>query len=89
MRGLVAFVRLPHLEFAVISVPEYVMKRPMAVKSTRVADFTREFGAPAVLMSQNVRGELEFFGRPELRQWLETNVLDPSQLQWREFGLAA
>ena len=89
VRGLVAFVEVPHLEFAVISVPAYVMNRPMSLKNQRVATFEREFGTPVVLMSQDVRGDLEFFGRLELSQWLEQNIVDPSQLPWREFFLAA
>ena len=89
MRGLVAFVEMPHLEFAVISVPPYVMNGSMSLKNQRVATFTREFGTPVVLMSQDARGELEFFGRLELSQWLEKNIVDPSQLPWREFFLAA
>jgi hypothetical protein len=89
MRGLVAFVKGPHVEFAVVSVQEYIMNGSMSHKNKLITDFTREFGAPAVLMSQGAQGELEFFGRLELSQWLAKNILDPSQLLWREFSLAA
>ena len=89
MRGLVAFVKVPHVEFAVVSVQEYVMNGRMSHKEKLVADFTREFGAPTVLMSQGAQGELEFFGRLELSEWLAENILDPSQLPWREFSVAA
>ena len=89
MRGLVALIEEEHVEFAVVSVQEYVMHGPITHKNELVATFTRELGAPAVLMSQDAHGELEFFGRPELSQWLEDNILDPSDLPWREFILAA
>ena len=87
MKGLVAFVEAQHVEFAVVSVQEYVMNGRMSHKDKLVTDFTREFGAPTVLMSQGAQGELEFFGRLELTQWLAKNILDPSQLRWREFYL--
>ena len=89
MRRLVTFVEEQHLEFAIVSVQPYVMNGPLSHKNELVAAFTRELGAPAVLMSQDVRGELEFFGRLDLAQWLADNILDPSQLPWREFTLAA
>ena len=87
MRGLVALVEEQHLEFAVVIVQEYVMNGPTSHKEELVAAFTREFGAPAVLMSQDAHGELEFFGRLDLSQWLANNVLEPSQLPWREFTI--
>jgi len=89
VRGRVAFVEEQHLEFAVVSVQEYVMTGPMSHKNELVRAFTREFGAPAVLMSQDAQDELEFFGRVDLAQWVANNILDPSQLPWREFTLAA
>jgi len=89
VRGLVAFVEQQHVEFAVVSVQQYVMTSPLSHKNELVADFTREFGAPSVLMSRDGRGRLEFFGRLDLSQWLENNILDPSQLSWREFTLLA
>ena len=87
MRGLVAFLEERHVEFAVVSVKEYVMTSPTPNKGKLIATFTREFGAPTVLMSQNARGRLEFFGRVDLAQWLENNILDPSELPWREFTI--
>jgi hypothetical protein len=89
VRGLVALVEEQHIEFAVVSVQDYVMSGPMSHKNELVAVFTREFGAPAVLMSEDNHGMLEFFGRLDLTQWLENNILDPSELPWREFNLAA
>ena len=89
MRGLVAVVEVQHVEIAVVSVQGYVMNGPMTHKNELVAAFTREFGAPAVLMSQDGHGELEFYGRLDLSQWLANNIRDPSQLPWREFTLAA
>ena len=87
MRGLVALVEEHHVEFAVVSVKDYVMHGPTSHKDELVATFTTEFGAPAVLMSQDGHGRLEFFGRLELTQWLEDNIDDPGQLPWREFNL--
>ena len=87
MRGLVAFVEQHHVEFAVVSVQEYVMTGPLSHKNELVATFTRELGAPTVLMSQDDQGTMEFFGRLELSQWLENNILDPSELPWREFTI--
>jgi hypothetical protein len=89
VRGLVALVEEQHIEFAVVSVKEYVMSGPVSHKNELVAAFTTEFGAPAVLMSQDDQGRLEFFGRLDLAQWLENNIRDPGQLQWREFNLLA
>ena len=87
MRGLVAFLEERHVEFAVVSVHEYVMKSPTPNKDKLIAAFTREFGAPTVLMSQDARGRLEFCGRLDLAQWLENNIPDPSELPWREFTI--
>jgi hypothetical protein len=89
VRGLVALLEEQHVEFVVVSVKQYVMTGPTSHKNELIASFTREFGAPAVLMSQDAQGELEFFGRLDLAQWLANNIVDPGQLPWREFTLAA
>jgi len=89
MKGLVALVKEQGVNFAVVNVKRSVMTGPASNKNQLVSAFSREFGVPAVLMAQDSRGRMEFFGRRDLTQWLANNILDPGQLPWREFSSAA
>ena len=89
MKGLVALVKEQGVNFAVVNVKRSVMTGPVSKKNELVAAFSTKFGVPAVLMAPDVRGQMEFFGRPDLSRWLANNILDPGQLPWREFTLAA
>jgi hypothetical protein len=88
-KGLVALVKEQNVNFAVVNIKRSVMTGPKSTKDELVTTFSREFGVPAVLLAQDARGQMEFYGRRDLSQWLANNVIDPSQLPWREFTLAA
>lgn len=88
-KGLVALVKEQGVDFAVVNVKRSVMTRPKSSKDQLISAFSLEFARPAVLLAQDARGQMEFYGRHDLSQWLANNILDPSQLPWREYKPAA
>jgi len=89
MKGQVALVREQGVEFAVVLVKLQLLRGAKSEKDAAVRTWSIEFGRPAVLMAQDTRGEMEFYGRRDLSQWLANNILDPAQLPWREFTAKA
>ena len=89
MKGLVALVREQGVNFAVVNVKASAINGPRSRKDQLVAAFSHEFGVPAVLMGQDSRGRMTFYGRPDLTKWLVNNILTPDQLPWREYRPAA
>lgn len=89
MKGLVALVRQQGVDFAVVNVKHSAINGPKSHKDELVGVFSREFGVPAVLMGQDSRGRMTFYGRPDLSRWLANNIVTPEQLPWREYRPAA
>ena len=85
MKGHVARVQEQGLEFAVVSVERTTMTGPTKRKNELIDTLSLEFGVPAVLMARGGSGELDFYGRTDLSQWLANHVLFADQLPWREF----
>jgi hypothetical protein len=85
MKGHMALVTEHSVDFAVVLVERAAMTGPTSAKDDLIETFSLEFGVPAVLMSRDRRGQLDFYGRTDLSQWLANHVLFPDQLPWREF----
>jgi hypothetical protein len=88
LKGHVARVQEHGIDFAVVGVERSTMTGPTKRKNELVDRLSLELGVPAVLMARGGSGELDFYGRTDLSQWLANHVLAADQLPWREFTAA-